>query len=37
MIESLVWDLTEWSGEREFQDDLSAVLFEYSGQMTGNH
>ncbi|MEO8529922.1 MAG: SpoIIE family protein phosphatase [Deltaproteobacteria bacterium] len=36
MLESLVWDLTEWSGEREFQDDLSVVLFEYSGAESGN-
>jgi phosphoserine phosphatase RsbU/P len=34
MLETLVWDLTEWSGEQEFQDDLSAVLVEYSGEVT---
>ena len=33
MLETLVWDLTEWAGEADFQDDLSAVLFEYSGQV----
>ena len=31
MLETLVWDLTEWSGTREFEDDLSVVLFTYSG------
>ena len=34
MLEALVWDLTDWIGQADFQDDLSAVLFEYSGQMT---
>jgi sigma-B regulation protein RsbU (phosphoserine phosphatase) len=31
MLEALVWDLTQYSDDRDFPDDLSAVLFEYSG------
>ncbi|MEM1129088.1 MAG: SpoIIE family protein phosphatase [Pseudomonadota bacterium] len=32
LLEALVWDLTAYHGSEEFPDDLSAVLFEYSGQ-----
>lgn len=28
-FETLIWDLTKYSGEREFPDDISAVLLEF--------
>lgn len=32
LLEALVRDLARWAPDGEFPDDLSAVLFEYSGQ-----
>ena len=31
LFETLLWDLTKYSGERDFPDDVSAVLVEFSG------
>ena len=31
-LESLVWKLSEFAGIDEFPDDVSGILFEYSGQ-----
>ncbi|WP_298840778.1 PP2C family protein-serine/threonine phosphatase [uncultured Roseobacter sp.] len=31
-LESLVWKLSEFAGIEEFPDDVSGILFEYSGQ-----
>ena len=31
LLETLVWELTGYHGSDAFPDDLSAVLFEYSG------
>lgn len=31
LLESLVWELTDFHGADAFPDDLSAVLFEYTG------
>lgn len=33
-FETLLWDLTEFSGDKEFTDDISGVLLEYSGEGT---
>ena len=30
-LEALMWDLTEYTQEEEFPDDISAVLFEFDG------
>lgn len=30
-FETLVWDLTTYSGDKDFPDDVSAVLLEYDG------
>jgi len=30
-FETLLWDLTKFSGDQDFPDDVSAVLLEYSG------
>lgn len=30
-LESLIWDLSEYSGEQDFPDDVSAILVEFSG------
>ena len=32
-FEALVWDLTDYAGDMNFPDDVSGVLFEYSGQV----
>ncbi|MCP3972513.1 MAG: fused response regulator/phosphatase [Rhodobacteraceae bacterium] len=31
-FETLLWDLTEFCGDTDFSDDISAVLLEYHGQ-----
>lgn len=33
-LEALVWHMTEHAGGRDFPDDVSAILVEYSGQST---
>ena len=33
LFESLMWSLTEISGLSEFPDDVSGILFEFSGQL----
>ena len=30
-MEALTWDLTNWSGNTDFQDDVSAILVEFGG------
>ena len=30
-FEALVWDLTKFAGDKNFPDDVSGVLLEYSG------
>lgn len=30
-LEALMWDLNRFSGDQEFSDDISAILFEFSG------
>ncbi|WP_252946699.1 SpoIIE family protein phosphatase [Oceanicola sp. 502str15] len=30
-LEALTWDLSEFTGARDFEDDVSAVLFEFDG------
>ena len=32
-LETLVWQLTEFAGCGDFPDDVSGILFEYSGQL----
>jgi len=36
-LDALVWKLSGLSGDRDFPDDLSAVLFEYSGPETSRY
>ena len=31
LLEAMIWYLTEYSGEKDFPDDVSAVLLEFSG------
>ncbi len=31
LLEALLWNLTAFTGDQEFADDVSGVLFEYSG------
>lgn len=31
LLEALMWELTDFAGTDEFPDDVSAILFEYSG------
>lgn len=31
LLEALTWNLTEFSGSEDFEDDVSAALFEYDG------
>jgi sigma-B regulation protein RsbU (phosphoserine phosphatase) len=31
-FEALIWELTEFAGGDDFSDDVSGILFEYSGQ-----
>ena len=34
LLEAMIWYLTEYSGEKDFPDDVSAVLLEFSGNDT---
>lgn len=31
LLESLIWDLTEFAGQADFPDDVSGILFDYRG------
>jgi phosphoserine phosphatase RsbU/P len=31
MMEALIWDLSQYSGRTEFPDDVSGLIFDYSG------
>lgn len=31
LIDGLIWELARWSGTEDFPDDVSCVLFEYTG------
>lgn len=31
LLESLIWDLTDYAGQTDFPDDVSGILFDYRG------
>ena len=31
LLEALIWDLSAYAGGREFPDDISGILFDYTG------
>lgn len=31
LLDALVWDISAWSGDNDFDDDISALLFEFTG------
>ncbi len=33
LLEALIWDLSAYAGGRDFPDDVSGILFEYSGPL----
>jgi len=35
LLEALIWDLSAFSGGRDFPDDVSGVLFDYTGPNQG--
>ena len=31
LLDALIWDVSNWSGDADFADDVSALLFEFTG------